>query len=369
MNQTFSLNSKFALKHKDNGDVELEGFAIHGGEDFIVNGLYEVPESEMRNCTKTLKGKKLFKNHDVTNVDSIVGLVDKTRTTYDEAAEMKGVKYNASLMVDDSHLAEKIDRGLITDVSIGFGFKPICSICGNEFLSDKCSHHPLIDEDMHIICKDMQCNELSLVPFGADPGASVGSTFGGVEADKLRAEFGKLKDEIMTDNNNEKLQADNLELSQKVKDLEATISQMEETHKSELEDLKLENQKDVLTLQQEKEALETQVEEMGNELATFRAEEEARRAEELASKKEKLVQLAEELKAEKFIEDIEDMDEEYVDKQIATFEEIIENQKNSPVKKFEKTEQHYDNTGETKDNNKGKEHVRFGALKNVMLGD
>ena len=92
MNQTFSLNSNFALKHKDNGDVELEGFAIHGGEGFIVNGFYEVPESEMRNCTKTLKGKKLFKNHDVTDVDSIVGLVDKTRTTYDEVAEMKGVK-------------------------------------------------------------------------------------------------------------------------------------------------------------------------------------------------------------------------------------------------------------------------------------
>ena len=46
MREAFRLNSKFALKHNDNGDVQLEGFAIHGGENFIVNGFYEVPESE-----------------------------------------------------------------------------------------------------------------------------------------------------------------------------------------------------------------------------------------------------------------------------------------------------------------------------------
>ena len=124
MRETFSLNSKFALKHNDNGDVQLSGFAIHGGENFIVNGFYEVPESEMRNCTKTLKGKRLFKDHGTQSVDNIVGLVEKTRTTLDESVDMKGVKYEASLMVDDSHLGEKIEKGLITDTSIGFDFTP-----------------------------------------------------------------------------------------------------------------------------------------------------------------------------------------------------------------------------------------------------
>ena len=81
MRETFSLNSEFALKHNDNVDVQLEGFAIHGGEDFIVNGFYEVPESEMKNCTKTLKGKRLFKDHGTESIDNIIGLVDKTRTT------------------------------------------------------------------------------------------------------------------------------------------------------------------------------------------------------------------------------------------------------------------------------------------------
>ena len=272
MRETFQLNSKFALKYKDNGDVQLEGFAIHGGDNFIVNGFYEVPESEMRNCTKTLQGKRLFKDHGTHSVDNIVGLVENTRTTYDEDVGMKGTKYKASLMVDDSRLGEKIERGLITDTSIGFDFTPICSICGNEFLSEKCTHHPLLDPDMHLICKDMNCHELSLVTFGADPGASVTSSFGGEDAEKLKAKFGKAKDEIMSDINNENLQSENIELKQKVSDLEAQLATKDETHKTEIEGLKLTNQTEIATLQQEKEALESKVEEMSNELAEFRAE-------------------------------------------------------------------------------------------------
>lgn len=360
MKQTFSLNSKFALKHNEQGEVELEGFAIHGGENFIVNGFYEVPASEMKNCTKTLKGKRLFKDHGTQSVDNIIGLVDKTRTTYDEAVEMKGVKYNATLMVDDSNLAEKIEKGLITDTSIGFDFTPICSICGNEFLSDECSHHPFFDKDMHLICKDMNCHELSLVTFGADPGASVTSSFGGADAEKLRVEFGKLKDEIMAENNNNDLQAENIELSQKVKDLEASIAQLKETHKTELEDLKLESQKDILTLQQEKEALETEISEMGEELAVFRAEADARKAEELSAKKEKLTELAKELKAENFIEGIEEMEESFVDKQIEAFQEIVDNKKEVP--KFTGGEQQHAAKEE-------KEHEQFSGLKRVFLGD
>lgn len=341
MRETFSLNSKFALKHNDNGDVQLEGFAIHGGENFIVNGFYEVPESEMKNCTKTLKGKRLFKDHGTDSIDNIIGLIDKTRTTYDEDAEMKGTKYNASLMVDDSHIAEKLERGLITDVSIGFDFTPICSICGNEFLSDKCSHHPLLDPEMHLICKDMNCHELSLVPFGADPGASVSSSFGGVDADKLKVEFGKLKDEIMSDMKNDNLQAENLELKQQVSDLEAQLAQVKESHQSEIEDLKLNNQTEIATLQQDKEALQEKVDEMSEELAQFRAEAQAKAEAELAEKKEKLQKLAEELNVERTLGDIDEMSEEFINQLTANYEEILEKkrEKESKPGKFESGEQ------------------------------
>ncbi|MBR6252624.1 MAG: hypothetical protein IKR04_02150 [Clostridia bacterium] len=342
MRETFQLNSKFALKYKDNGDVQLEGFAIHGGENFIVNGFYEVPESEMRNCTKTLQGKRLFKDHGTHSVDNIVGLVENTRTTYDEDVGMKGTKYKASLMVDDSRLGEKIERGLITDTSIGFDFTPICSICGNEFLSEKCTHHPLLDPDMHLICKDMNCHELSLVTFGADPGASVTSSFGGEDAEKLKAKFGKAKDEIMSDINNENLQSENIELKQKVSDLEAQLAAKDETHKTEIEGLKLTNQTEIATLQQEKEALESKVEEMSNELAEFRAEAQAKAEAELAAKKENLQKLAEELHVERTLGDVDEMSEEFIDQLTANYQEIIDNKAPEKPGEFSGSKQQHD---------------------------
>lgn len=348
MRETFQLNSKFALKYKDNGDVQLEGFAIHGGENFIVNGFYEVPESEMRNCTKTLQGKRLFKDHGTDSVDNIVGRVENTRTTYDEDVGMKGTKYKASLMVDDSRLGEKIERGLITDTSIGFDFTPICSICGNEFLSEKCTHHPLLDPDMHLICKDMNCQELSLVTFGADPGASVTSSFGGESAEKLRAKFGKAKDEIMSDINNENLQSENIELKQKVSDLEAQLASKEEAHKTEIEGLKLTNQTEIATLQQEKEALEGKVEEMSSELAEFRAEAQAQAEAELAAKKENLQKLAEELHVERTLGDVDEMSEEFIDQLTANYQEIIDNKTPEKPGEFSGSQQQHSTKKESK---------------------
>lgn len=362
MRETFSLNSKFALKHNDNGDVQLEGFAIHGGEDFIVNGFYEVPESEMRNCTKTLKGKRLFKDHGTDSVDNIVGLVNKTRTTLDEDVGMKGVKYEASLMVDDSNLGEKIERGLITDTSIGFDFTPICSICGNEFLSEKCTHHPLLDPEMHLICKDMNCHELSLVTFGADPGASVSSSFGGEDAEKLKVEFGKLKDEIMSNTQNDNLQTENIELKQQVSDLEAKITQLKESHQSEIEDLKLNNQTEIATLQQDNEALQTKVDEMSEELAQFRAEAQAKAEAELAMKKEELLELAKELNIERTLGDVDEMSEDFIDRQIATFKEILENR---PEKKEQPGEFQ---SGEQPHKESQKEEGQYSALLRAFRG-
>lgn len=120
MKQTFSLNSNFSLTHNDDGSTQLQGFAIHGGEDFIVNGIFEVPESEMKNCARTLKGAKLMKDHDTFHVDSIIGRVNKTKKQFDEDAEMMGVHYDASLIIDDTNLAKKIEEGLIDATSIGF---------------------------------------------------------------------------------------------------------------------------------------------------------------------------------------------------------------------------------------------------------
>ena len=322
MKETFSLNSNFSLRHNEDGTTQLQGFAIHGGKDFVVNEIFEVPESEMKNCAKSLKGAKLMKDHDAFHVDSIIGRVNNTKTEFDENAELMGVHYDASLVVDDTNLAKKIEEGLIDATSIGFSFEPECSICGNPYFSEECEHS-LWWDDMHLVCRDMECHELSLVTFGADPHASVTGSLGSEDIQKLKEKFSKQKEEFIMskeDNIVETLKSENLELSQKVSDLEAQLEQKEADFKSEKDTLTTQHKEEVLTLQQEKKALDKTISEMQEELSVFRAEAEAKLAKELEAKKEKLIELAQKFDAEDLLR--EDMDEAYLDENIAMLERV-----------------------------------------------
>ena len=324
MKEKFSLHQNFSLKTNDDGSKSIEGFAIHGDEGFIVNGFFEIPQTELKNCAKTLKGAKLMKDHDTDHVDSIIGRVNKTKKTFDEQANMEGVQYEASLVVDDTKLAEKIEKGLIDATSIGFTFEPECSICGNPFFSEECEHHPWFD-DMHFICRDMNVHELSLVTFGADPHATVSGAFNAKELNELKEKFAKQKEDFIMsteDNMVETLKEENLELSQKIKDLEAELQQKETDFKNKTDDLKVEHKEEVLNLKQEKDALEAKVNEMTEELSIFRAEAKAEKEAQLAAKKEKLVELAKAFDSEDLLE--EDMSEEMINKQIAMLERVAD---------------------------------------------
>ena len=357
MKETFSLNSNFSLKHNDDGSTQLQGFAIHGGEGFIVNGIFEVPESEMKNCAKSLKGAKLMKDHDRFHVDSIIGRVNNTKTEFDENAEMMGVHYNASLVIDDTNLSKKIEEGLIDATSIGFNFEPECSICGNPYFSEECEHSLWFD-DMHLVCREMECEELSLVPFGADPHASVTGSFNHEDIEKLKEKFSKQKEEFIMskeDNIVETLKGENLELSQKVSDLEAQLEQKEADFKAEKDTLTTQHKEEVLTLQQEKKALDETISTMQEELSAFRAEAEAKKAKELEAKKERLVELAQKFDAQDLLR--EEMDEAYLDENIAMLERVdakVNPQKETvPQFKAEQKAPH-----ESKEKEEG-EHVPF----------
>lgn len=355
MKQTFSLNSNFSLTHNDDGSAQLEGYAIHGGDDFIVNGIFEVPESEMKNCARTLKGAKLMKDHDTGHVDSIIGRVNKTKKQFDEEAEMTGVHYDASLIVDDTNLAKKIEEGLIDATSIGFSFEPECSICGNPYFSEECEHS-LWWDDMHLICRDMECHELSLVTFGADPHASVSGSLDAKGIEELKEKFSKQKEEFIMakeDNIVETLKSENLELSSKVSDLEAKLEQQESDFAKEKDTLENEHQKEVLTLQQEKKALDEKVESMQKELSAFRAEAEAKLAQELADKKEQFLELAEKLEFTDFDEerftDAEYLDDkmamlQWVDEKVNPEEQTVPHFKSEQVAPHETTEEDKERT-------------------------
>jgi len=367
MKQTFSLNSNFSLTHNDDGSSKLEGFAIHGGDDFIVNGIFEVPESEMQNCARSLKGAKLMKDHDTWHVDSIIGRVNKAKKQFDdrEDVQMMGVKYDASLVVDDTSLAKKIEEGLIDATSIGFSFEPECSICGNPYFSEECEHS-LWWDDMHLICRDMECHELSLVTFGADPHASVTGSLDAQSIEELKEKFSKQKEEFIMakeDNTVETLKSENLELSQKVSDLEAKLEQQEADFEAEKDKMTVEHTDKVLTLQEEKQALEKQVESMTEELSAFRAEAEAKVAKALQEKTDRLTELAKKYDSEHVLK--EKMTEEYMDDLIIVFEkrEEAEAEKENVVPHFTSGKQpHASNNGEEK------EHVAFDSVKQWFSG-
>lgn len=364
MKQTFSLNSNFSLTHNDDGSSKLEGFAIHGGDDFIVNGIFEVPESEMKNCAKSLKGAKLMKDHDTFHVDSIIGRVNNTKTTFDdrEDVQMMGVHYDASLVVDDTSLAKKIEEGLIDATSIGFSFEPECSICGNPYFSEECEHS-LWWDDMHLICRDMQCHELSLVTFGADPHASVTGSLDAQSIEELKEKFSKEKEEFIMskeDNTVETLKSENLELSQKVSDLEAKLEQQAADFEAEKDKITVEHTDAVLTLQEEKKALEKQVESMTEELSAFRAEAEAKVAKALQEKTERLTELAKKYDSEHVLK--EKMTEEYMDDLIIVFEKREEAESEQVVPKFTSGEQPHAS------NKEEKEHVAFDSVKQWFSG-
>ena len=358
MKQTFSLNSNFSLTHNDDGSTQLQGFAIHGGEDFIVNGIFEVPESEMKNCAKSLKGAKLMKDHDTFHVDSIIGRVNKTKQQFDENAEMMGVHYDASLVVDDTNLAKKIEEGLIDATSIGFSFEPECSICGNPYYSEECEHLLLWD-DMHLVCRDMKCHELSLVTFGADPHASVTGSLDAKDIEALKEEFSKQKEEFIMskeDNMVETLKSENLELSEKVSDLEAKLEQQEADFQKEKDTLENEYQGEVLTLQQEKKALDDKIKAMQQELSAFRAEAEAKLAKELETKKEQVMELAKKFGIEDLMDEERFNDADYLEDKLAMLKGVdaTVNPEKETVPKFSKEQ---DAPHEV--NEESKEHVPF----------
>lgn len=331
MQQTFSLNSNFSLTHNDDGSTQLQGFAIHGGEDFIVNGIFEIPESEMKNCAKSLKGAKLLKDHDMS-VDSIIGRVNNTKTQFDDNANMQGVHYQASLVIDDNKLANKIEQGLIDATSIGFQFEPECSICGNPYFSDKCEHSLLFD-DMHVVCRNMKCNELSLVTFGADPHATVTGSLDTQDIQQLKEKLSKQKEELIMskeDNMVETLKSENLELSEQISDLEAKLEQQKNDFAKEKDNLETEYQGEVLTLQQEKKALDEKIHSMQQELSAFRAEAEAQLAKELESKKEQLLELATKFEVEHLLDDERLNDAEYLNDKLAMLQGV--DAKINPVK-------------------------------------
>jgi hypothetical protein len=151
---------KFSKGEYLDGNLPIEGFAVHTGK---FKKVVEIPDTELDNISKTLANAQLRIDHS-QSVRDIVGLLDEAQVAFNDAAQKPGVRYRAH--IDDSEIADGVNKNKIRDVSIGFNADPECSKCGKNFRT--CKHW---FDEAHVIARNIKTKELSLVTEGADPDA------------------------------------------------------------------------------------------------------------------------------------------------------------------------------------------------------
>lgn len=162
---TFSIYTKLNAGEPlpDNTGIPIEGFCIHNG---LFKQVVEVPKTELINIEKTIPNAQFRKNHGI-NVEDVIGKVTFAQQGIDPVIQKDGVYYKAFIDQDETKIAGKVAKGLVNDVSIGFDFYPECSECGEDFRS--CPHW---FDEAHIIARNAEVYELSLVTRGADADAT-----------------------------------------------------------------------------------------------------------------------------------------------------------------------------------------------------
>lgn len=169
MSDTLTLFHKINTKKNDDGKYVIQGYAIHPGK---FNKIIEIPEEELENLQKSLEGASLTYDHN-HSILSVIGKVNDTEITYDDKANKKGIKYVAEIdttLNQGKEISKKIEKGYINACSIGFYHDSYCSVCGSDF--HECDHW---FDEAHIIARNCEIFELSLVLAGADPDATTKS--------------------------------------------------------------------------------------------------------------------------------------------------------------------------------------------------
>ena len=290
----------------NNTDLPLyvKGMSCKAG--YIANKHFIIPDSELDNIAKTLKkgndgyGAYILKDHGfqsvpwIKSVDKLVGRVTD--------AQKQGRVVNYQGRIEDSDMATKIRKKLVTTTSVGLKVnKMFCSICGREYGHEQCTHRlgkEYSEEGLHKIAKkylkemggkplaaimgaEIEGREQAIVLFPAIPGSSVGLNFS-EELEKYIDDAEKLKKEVpetkVVENSMEESEiiakleqineGFNRHLSQEYR--EQTMSEEFDVTKltGEMADLKVANK----TLSGEKDALDVEVKSLQDEVEKLTTE-------------------------------------------------------------------------------------------------
>jgi phage head maturation protease len=228
-------NLKFEVSEDKNSPPQISGFAIHPG---IFNEVVEIPVSELQNLEETLKTAQLRYDHGYS-VFHVIGKVLDAQKTYDAKADKEGIFYKAEIDDQDEQGAKvfrKIDRGYVNATSIGFLHESICSKCGEDFY--ECEHW---FDEAHVIAKNCEVFELSVVPRGADGDAT--ATVAGLNKEfvsNFKKQFGGKGMEPTKDNQKQPvelgtifekvttLQETNLQKDQAIAELKSKVAKIDE---------------------------------------------------------------------------------------------------------------------------------------------
>lgn len=186
--ENFSFNP---LTGEETNKFQVDGFAIHNG---CFHGFIHMPDDEMGNAANSMRGVKLFQNHEYKLTD-ILGRVEETDVQVDSKNGKLGVKYSGYVDKKFEDITYGIENNLIDATSIGFGFEPYCSICGKHLFESDCPHW-FMDDGFYVVAKEVEVFELSLVSLPADKDATV-SAMGAFAEQNFEKQFNEqFKDKI-----------------------------------------------------------------------------------------------------------------------------------------------------------------------------
>lgn len=368
---------RFSHSYNSDGDVVVEGFAIHPG---LYHTYTRIEESEIKNFTKSIKNAAFLKDH-VNATDNAVGRVTFSQTRFDENAGVKGTYYRAFIDSEETKLLRKVDKGIVQSTSVGFSFEPYCSICGKHLLNSDCPHWTW-DEGFEVLAKECNCHELSAIPVPADEKATV-------SAMKLEEQFGndiaglkrKRIENLKQKDNNKSENMTNFE--KEAKDLELEVTELKLKLKEELETLEAKKEEEktealgqlkkdseekiqtkveeVVLLKQEKEALEGKVTELSKELDTLKAEVNKAKEAELKENRKKVFELSEQVGAGLTEEEVEQLSEDGLNRYIDMFSGILE--KTPVLKREHRQNDQYEHDGD--DEEKTPAEGVFGKIRSL----
>lgn len=309
----FKINNTFSV-NDDDSEPTLKGLAIHEGR---YRKIFEIEPSQISKCSKSITKAKLMKDHS-HSVDDIIGLVKTGKTITDPETDTKAVQYTAKIDPEETELIRKIKMGYIDSVSIGFNFDAYCSTCGKPF--GECSHWFGDENDTHILMRNIEIPELSLVYAGEDRDATVSADF---SIEKFKKEFKDKKSDFMTEKTIEELQQTVSDKEQEVKDVTEKFEKELENKTKEFEAFKEDKLSAITRLTAERNQFEKELKEANAELEQFHQAVEEQKQAELDAKVDEIYAIAEKLNVADTI-DVENADETFIDSTLGMLKELDE---------------------------------------------